>query len=276
MKYVNFGNNVNGYGFGNQLRAFPLSYLCSKLTGRELFIDNYWIKNIFNIEKNNIEKNNKSIFNALSDYGKIDYKGINQDIIEFGGGTFPTGEIINHNLYSEEIKSIMGESTVGFYKKSFDETFMGVNKEFETLSKKIVDYDNNDYISIQFRAFFDVGNKNMVILDKFIDKCINLIKEKELTDMPIFITSDNSDAIKTIKKRIGKEFGSRFIETIYNFGHSGKKKDLRVLCDWLINSKSKLMLNTGTTYSLCGSWIFNTTCYIFKDNDLENIENLQF
>lgn len=279
-KFVEFSDyNTAGLGFGNQLRAFLKSIIISEITKRKLIVTNYWINKLFLCPYHDkwnrgIKKNKLTVkkINNSNDYKNKNFNKIKEDIIEIGGGDLPIGDIISniHHKESKIIQEILTDK-YSFFRKTFMFYLQQPKKDFIDKSKKIVDFDNVEYVTLQFRAFFDVApsrNKTIHLLDEFIDNFINVVKEKKLELLPVFVTTDKKDVTKKIKNRLQKELNSKFIETKYKFGHSAHSKDIETLCDWLVLGKSKFIYTTGTTYATTSSLIYNDNCIIY--NNLNN------
>jgi hypothetical protein len=276
QKFVEFSNfKTEGSGLGNQLRAFIKAVIISKITNRDLIVTNHWINKLFECPYDNkwdrgiIKKNYtiKKIDNG-KDYEIYDFNTIKEDIIETGGGDLPIINIISNKHHKENkiIQDIVSDK-YNFLRKTFVDYLQQPKKEFVVKSKKIIDYDSVDYITLQFRAFFDVvnsENKTMFLLDDFIENFIKIIREQKLETLPIFITTDKNEVTNKIKNRLQKELNSKIIETKYNFGHSAHTQNIETLCDWLILGKSKFIYTTGTSYAITSSLIYNDNCMVYN------------
>ena len=271
-KYIEFSNTCAGAGYGNQLRAFIKAGLLSELLKRDIIVTNYWITTLFecpyhNKWDRNINKKNKTIkkiYGTLP-FEKLNFNEIKSDIIETGGGSLPLDQILinNHHKNNPLIKTI-NDNKYHYCSIVLQKYLNKLNKDFIYKSKKIIDYDTNEYTSIQFRIFHDAGRKNRGILDDFIKNYIKQIKDKNLSHLPIFITTDDKNVSRKISNEIKKSINTPIIHSPYPMAHSRFNNKMEILCDWLINGKSKFIYTTGTSYSLTSSLLFNTPCMLYN------------
>ena len=270
-KYIEFSDNCAGAGYGNQLRAFIKAVILADITKRELIVSNYWIKTLFNCPYDyhwdrNINRKNKIIKKIYGNipFEKSNFNEIKEDIIEVGGGDLPVDIFLtNHNYNTNFIIRGITSEKYKYFQATYQKYLSFLNADFISKSKKIIDYDKEKYISIQFRTFHDAGRRNMFLLNDFIKNCINTFKKENIDNLPVFITTDDKNITNKISEEIKKTFNTTIIKSPYNIGHSRNNKNMEILCDWLINGKSQFIYTTGTTYSLTSSILFDTKCMIY-------------
>ena len=264
MKYVEYTNITEGCGIGNQFRALFGAYMLSKYLGREFYTTNKWVGKLFNSEfyksesisgSNIVIKNKEIIFEYIDseEYSNIDVIKINggTDIMEYLKNDNPeklmnmTNNIQYLKYASVELSKILGEFKENVIEEVYKKVSFGIKDEFTT---------------VQFRSFYDVGNKNMDNIQHFIEYCDE--KLGVYTGLNIFITSDNKIATKKIKDRLSKKHKIHTTETLIK--HSANDYSLDSVSDWILMSTSNSIISSGTSYAKVAAFL--SKCDLFIKN----------
>lgn len=256
MKYLLFGNNVGGCGFGNQIRAFVGAFIWSKVLDREFITNNYWFTNYFNLPVKTSLNETYSTKLCLHDidflYQKVNFDSFNHELLEFGGGT-ETSLYIKENPFHRK----------GFQLLFHDKTYYSIIKEslhflLKDVKNEIKKNYNFEYNTIQFRSFYDVGSQNNIYFDEFV----NLFIDKYEKEVPVFVTSDDHSISSKIKEVLEKNGFNTFSSDL-PFSHTAFNQSSNPLIDWYVMGKSRKIFSTGTSFAKTSSLVFDTPIYIF-------------
>lgn len=276
MKYVHY-NNRGGCGFGNQMRSFAGALTLAKLTDRKLVVTDQYLTTAFKCP--HIISNTDPILNKtqrqftpsgtpheqhMESQALNDDLNFPEEIIKCGDGTDMAGNYLTKNphykkKYSNLLKAINGNSYYDYLTQYLPPSVGEPSNELANLAKKNINYENNEYFSVQFRSFYDANNKFMQHFDKFLDKMLNIFKERGINEGLVFVTADNQSATEEIRNKLTN---FDVIQSVYPFIHS-QDFDLRPVADWLTIAKSKFIFSTGTSYSTTAAVYTNKPMYIF-------------
>ena len=277
MKYVEFGESVSG--FGNQIRGLNGAILLSLITGRQLKITNYWMNKVFILNKEylNLDKTLSKInvpcesgtnfTNSILKNGNLN--NITQDIIYIGTGQDISGILSQNKNHETEYNNIINGSHYNFVKKYLVDILKTIKPELLEKTKEIINWEDEKFISLQFRSFYDAGFSNMKILDRFIERFEKMIKVNGYENMKIFITSDNERPMSIIRNKLSKY---NIVESSFN-GHSGHDKNINTVLDWIFLTKSEFILSTGTSYINTIAMLFDVDVYKLDFNRYDDYFN---
>jgi hypothetical protein len=276
MKYVHY-NNRGGCGFGNQMRSFAGALTLAKLTNRKLVVTDQYLTTAFKCP--HIISNTDPILNKtqrqftpsgipheqhMKSQALNDDLNFPEEIIKCGDGTDMAGNYLIKNPHYKEkynnlLKAINGSSYYDYLTKYLPPSVGEPSNELANLAKKNIDYENNEYFSVQFRAFYDANNKFLQHLHNFSNKMLNVLEEQGAKEGKIFVTSDREDVTETIASKLTN---FDVIKSVYPFRHS-QDFSLESIADWLTIAKSKFSFSTGTSYATTAAVYTNKPMYIF-------------
>lgn len=256
MKYLLFGNNVGGCGFGNQIRAFVGAYIWSKILNREFVTNNHWFVNYFELPIKTTLESNLSIKPCFHDkdflFNRINFNDFEEDILEFGGGMEVSLLLFENEFHRDSFNYFLNQRT---YFQVVKESLKLLLSNLKNEIKR--DY-NFKYNSVQFRSFYDVNFQNYIHLDEFL----NYFVSKSDKGIPVFVTSDDSIILQEIINKL-VNYGFQPFTSDLVISHTAFSNSPNPLIDWYILGNSNEIYSTGTSFSKTASLIFDTPIYIF-------------
>lgn len=278
MKYVQY-NNRGGCGFGNQMRSFAGAFTLAKFTNRKLIVTDEYINKAFNspykISKEDLlincsNKNQKKFTpSPVPQEKNMMLEALNNDlnfqenIINCGDGYDMGGNYLIKNphykkKYNDLLESISGNRYYDYLTHYWSPAIGSPTDEFASIAKKNIDYDHNEYVSVQFRAFYDADNKFLHYLDNFLNKMLEVFKDRGIREGKVFVTSDTQDVTDQITSNLTN---FDVIKSSYPIIHSQDFK-LESIADWLTIAKSKFIFSTGTSYATTAAIYANKPMYM--------------
>jgi len=249
--------------------------MLSVFTGRSLIVTDWYMVNGFDfidasvdiselssIKFSPSEANNfTSAMIPTAMYNILDF---DEDIIVCGDGTDMGGNyLINNKNYTdlyESMLSSIGGSSYYDYLIYYWSPLIRINSKLDNIAKKTVDYDSVDYISVQFRSFYDSNYSNLSKLSMFMDRLDSVLLDKGILSGNVFITSDSEEVVRILIDRLSN---FNIILSAYPMRHSAYFVDLESISDWVTIGKSKFAFTTSTSFATTAGVVFGTDMYLY-------------